>query len=120
MARTLDAELALRSLAPELTRRVRAAPAAAAGPLLVVTDAGSATLDIAADRVDVRPAAGHASSSAPSVELAQQELMHLILGTYPVDDVLDRLGRPPDEAARRWLRILFPQRQPYVHRPDWI
>ena len=120
MARTLDVELALRSVAAELTQRVRAARQTAAGTLRLETDAGVATLEIEADQVSVRAADNLREPPTATVELAQQDLTRLVLGTFPVDDALDRLSLPADPTARRWLEVLFPQRHPYVHPPDRI
>jgi hypothetical protein len=72
------------------------------------------------NKVSVRAADDLGEPPMATVELAQQDLTRLLLGTFPVDDALDRLGLPPDPTARRWLEVLYPQRHPYVHPPDRI
>ena len=122
MARTLHVGRLLAALVPELTRRLQASADPGRGVLRFSTDIGEAALEIAANRVVVQ----HDEESAVGldatavVHLSQVDLARLAFGTFPTGDFLDRLGDAPDPIARRWLEILFPQRHPYTHLPDWV
>ncbi|MDQ3855873.1 MAG: GNAT family N-acetyltransferase [Chloroflexota bacterium] len=121
-ARTLDTQRLLTALEPELTRRVRSAAAGPWGTIHMLTDLGDVALEVSADGVKVLPP-GEPRSGAKAlgeVQLAQQDLTRLALGTFPPGDVLERLSTPPDSDARRWLELLFAQRLPYMHPHDWI
>jgi predicted acetyltransferase len=122
MVRTLHVSRLLAALTPELTRRLRASADPGHGALRFITDIGEAVLEIAANGVVVRhgeEAAGGFDATAV-VHLSSADLARLAFGTFPTGDFLDRLGDPPDAIARWWLEILFPQRHPYTHLPDWV
>ena len=122
MARTLHVGRLLAALAPELTRRLQASADSGRGVLRFSTDIGEAALEIAAKRVVVQHDEESAVALDPTavVHLSQVDLARLAFGTFPTGDFLDRLGDAPDPIARRWLEILFPQRHPYTHLPDWV
>jgi hypothetical protein len=121
MARTLSPSGLLTALAPELTRRLRATRDVATGSLRLRTDLGTAQLGISSDGVAVQvEAGGDQHGVEATLELSQQALAQLALGTFAPDDLLDRLGCPVNPAARAWVEILFPRRQPYTHVFDWI
>lgn len=123
MARTLSVGRLLAVLEPELSRRAQASKVPAPETLRLVTDLGDAILEVSPSCVSVQRDSGPANSSGQvemRVELSQQDLTRLAFGTFSPDDVLDRLKNPPDVAARGWMEVLFPQRHPYTHLPDWI
>jgi hypothetical protein len=123
MARTLSVGRLLAALVPELSARARAAKVPAVGTLRLLTDLGDAVLDVSPHGVSLRQDGGPADSPAPmemTVELSQQDLTQFALGTFSPGDVLDRLISPPGDDAWGWMEVLFPQRHPYTHLPDWI
>jgi len=123
MARTLSVGRLLAALEPELSARAQAAKVSAAGTLRLVTDLGDAILNVSPHGVALQQDSGSYNSPGPlemTVELSQQDLTPLAFGTFPPGDVLDRLKSPPGADARGWIELLFPQRHPYIHLPDWI
>ena len=120
MARTLSTSGLLTALEPELSRRLRGTRAVVAGTLRLSTDLGTARLGIAPDDVAVQVEADDQRGVGATLELPQQALAQLALGTFAPGDLLDRLVRPVDPVARAWVEILFPQRQPYTNVLDWI
>ena len=123
MARTLSVGRLLAALEPELSARARAAKVPSEGRLRIVTDLGEAVLDVTPHGVSLQHDGGSATTPGPmemTVELTQQDLTRLALGTFSPGDVLDRLTSPPGAVTRGWMEVLFPQRHPYSHLPDWI
>jgi hypothetical protein len=119
MARVLNVERLLQSLAPELEARLSAAHSRFTGGVRIDTEIGGATLQITPGcvRVDDSPAPPD-GADAVSVDLPQPTLARLALGAVPPADLLDRLERPVSGPARELLEILFPYRHPHMYIPD--
>ena len=118
MARTLSVGRLLAALEPELSGRVRAARVPARGTLRLVTDLGDAILEVSPTGISAQRDSGPANGRGArqmTVDLPQQDLTRLALGTSSPGDVLDRLESPPGADARGWMEVLFPQRHPYAH-----
>lgn len=123
MARTLDVEGLLRALAPELTGRLQGTRISTYGRMRLITDLGAAVLDLSPSGVTVLDSAGAANNHdarETTIELPQQMLAQMAFGTFAPDVHLDRLKTPIDDIAHEWIEVLFPQRNPYVHLPDWV
>lgn len=123
MARVLDVERLLQSLAPELTDRLRAAKSTFSGVLRIKTEIGEAKLAIRTAGITVQGQDHEATRSGNVVDetvlhLPQQTLARLALGAFPPEDLLARLDEPPAEETCRLVRVLFPLRHPHMYLPD--
>jgi len=122
MGRTLDVRRLLEALVPELSHRVRASAVTTSHALRIATELGRVTLDVSPHGVSVRPRSDGPglADAVPTIELPQDDLARLALGTFPPDDVCDRLRHPPDARTRQVLALVFPQRSPFMYRADQI
>ncbi|MCC6730177.1 MAG: GNAT family N-acetyltransferase [Chthonomonadales bacterium] len=118
MARVLDVERLLSSLAPELERRLAAARPGFAGTLRLRTDLGDAVLRVGRGRVRLVPGGGAVPATDAEAVLDQGTLARLALGAFAPEDLLARLPAPPGPEAARLLAALFPARLPHMHLPD--
>jgi predicted N-acetyltransferase YhbS len=118
MVRVLDQGRLLRALAPELSRRVRAAGVRRTARLTLETEEGAATLFITPEGVTVLDGDAEGADEILRVRLPQPVMGQLALGAYPPEDLLARLEAPPSGEARELLQVLFPLRSPHMHFPD--
>lgn len=126
MVRVLDVERLLRSLLPELDRRVAAARLPWTGTLRFVSEIGAATLRIGPDRVEILtvgddqidPQAVPDSTPDSTLELPQTALARLALGAIPPTAVLSGLDSPLSHDIRGTLEALFPHRHPHLALVD--
>jgi hypothetical protein len=105
MARILDVDRLISSLAPELRARLADSLTPPLNTLRFVTDLGESTLSLGGQ--------GALTAHLPSTTLAQ-----LALGAHDPADLLARLPTPPDPQTHAVLLALFPKRNQHMYVPD--
>jgi hypothetical protein len=112
MGRVLSVERLLRSLQPELSRRLKHADLPLEGCVRIVTELGSATLDLKSASLTSE------TVDAPAVHLPQTALARLVHGAYAPEDILSRAVPSILPQIQAALVALFPKRDPQLYLAD--
>jgi GNAT superfamily N-acetyltransferase len=120
MVRVLDLERLFTAIRPELEERWISSRVPFRGSLHLHTDLGSVILGLGDHGVTIGayPPDIAGSPIALHVQIPQTAVARLVLGGFPPEDLLERLGLSYDDLSAPILAALFPQRHPYLYLAD--
>jgi hypothetical protein len=115
MGRVLDTDRLLHQMRPELSARIRDCRLGFEGKLVLATEVGESVLPIGPKGIVTD---GGSVGPRAVVELPQEALARLCLGSFEPEDVLARLPVSPDSSIGELLVALFPRRSPHIYPMD--